>query len=261
MFKKEKLKNNIRLITAPTKGTKTITVLVFIGTGSKYETKNISGISHFLEHMMFKGTKKRKDKKAISEELDSVGAEYNAFTGSEYTGYYVKSDYSNLELALDVVSDILINSRLDTKDIKKEKGVVIEEINMYRDNPMRQVAQNIEHLLYKDQPAGWDIAGTKKTVLSYTKKDVADYFRLQYTAKNTVVCVAGNFDNKKIKNQVSKYFSSINIGSPKEKEKVVEHQKNPESFIEYKKTDQTHLIFAFRSFFLCIQKKNFHLCF
>lgn len=259
MYKKEKLKNGIRLVASQLKGTQTVTVLVFIGTGSKYETKDISGISHFLEHMMFKGTEKRKDTLVISEELDSVGTEYNAFTGDEYTGYYVKADYTHLDLALDMVSDMLINSKFRKKDMDKEKGVVIEEINMYKDNPMRQVAQNLESLLYGDQPAGWDIAGTKKSVTAFTRKDVVDYFNSQYTAENTVVCVAGNFDNKKIKEKVEKYFSKIRQGEPKKMDLVLEGQTSPMLDIEHRRTDQTHLFFALRSFISNKDQRRFPL--
>ncbi|MEK7453174.1 MAG: pitrilysin family protein [Patescibacteria group bacterium] len=248
MFKKEILKNNIRLITAPMREAMTVTVLVLIGTGSKYEVKEMSGISHFLEHMIFKGTKKRKDTLAISSELDSIGAEYNAFTSNEYTGYYVKADYTKIDLALDVVSDMLLNSKFNPKEIEKEKGVVIEEINMYKDNPMRQVSNNLGNLIYGDQPAGWDIAGTKDIIRSFIRKDVNKYFLSHYTSNNTVVCVAGNFDKEKIKDKVEKYFSGLRHGSKKEKEKVFEDQKNSKSSIEYKKTDQTHMILAFRSF-------------
>jgi len=257
MFKKEILKNQIRLITIPKKGTKTVTVLVVVGTGSKYEIKKISGISHFLEHMMFKGTKKRKDTHAISSELDSVGAEYNAFTGNEYTGYYVKADSTHIDLALDMVSDMLINSKLDKKEMQKEKGVVIEEINMYKDNPMRQIDANLESLMYGDQPAGWEIAGTKETVSAFTREEVSNYFKTHYTTKNTIVCIAGNFEVKTIKSRVEKYFNKLRNGENQKKQKVVENQKKPAVFIEYKKTDQTHFILSFRSFINISDKKRY----
>jgi predicted Zn-dependent peptidase len=259
MYKKEELKNRIRLVTSHLKDTQTVTVLVFVRTGSRYETKNISGVSHFLEHMMFKGTEKRKNTLIISEELDSVGAEYNAFTGTEYTGYYVKADYTHLELALDIISDMLINSKFHKKDIKKEKGVVVEEINMYKDNPMRQVAQNLDHLLYGDQPAGWDIAGTKEGVNSFLRKDIVNYFNLQYIAENMVICVAGNFNKGKIKKQVEKYFSKTKTGEPKNMVAVKEEQAVPMLDIEYKKTDQTHLFFAIRSFISNSDQRRFSL--
>ncbi|GAI16976.1 unnamed protein product, partial [marine sediment metagenome] len=160
MFKKTTLKNGLRIITVPQKSTQAVTVLVLTGTGSKYEKKEINGISHFLEHMLFKGTKKRPNTIAIAETLDKVGGIYNAFTGEEYTGYFAKLDVSHLDLALDWVSDIFLNSKLDSLEIRREKGVILEEINMLFDNPMSYTQILWRELLYGDQPAGWNIAGT-----------------------------------------------------------------------------------------------------
>jgi len=164
MFKKTTLKNGLRIITVSQKSTQAVTVLALVGTGSKYETEKISGISHFLEHMFFKGTKKRPDKLEIAETLDKIGGIYNAFTGEDYTGYFAKVAASQFDLALDWVSDIYLNSLLPEKEAKKEKGVIIEEINMIYDNPMAYVEILWNKLLYGDQPAGWDIAGTKESV-------------------------------------------------------------------------------------------------
>ena len=137
MIKKTTLKNGLRLITIPQRGTRTVTVLALVGTGSKYETKEQSGISHFLEHMFFKGTDKRPTPVDVAETLDQVGGAYNAFTSEDYTGYYAKVDAAHFELALDWVADIFLHSKLAAREIKKEKGVVLEEIYMYRDNPER----------------------------------------------------------------------------------------------------------------------------
>jgi len=139
MYKKTILKNGLRIITVPQKNTQAVTVLVLVGTGSKYEKKEINGISHFLEHMYFKGTKKRPSPLAVAESLDKIGGIYNAFTSEEYTGYFAKVDAGHFEIALDWVSDIFLNSLLPEEEAKKEKGVIIEEINMYRDNPMSYV--------------------------------------------------------------------------------------------------------------------------
>jgi predicted Zn-dependent peptidase len=172
MYRKTKLKNGLRIITIPQKETKATTVLVLVGAGSKYETKNVSGISHFLEHMLFKGTDKRKSPMEVAEELDKIGGEFNAFTGEEYTGYYAKVNYSNFDIALDWVSDIFLNSKLPNKELLKERGVIIEEINMYRENPMMYIGDLWKKVLYGDQPAGWDIAGTTKSVLAIERSDI-----------------------------------------------------------------------------------------
>ncbi|MEK7520008.1 MAG: pitrilysin family protein [Patescibacteria group bacterium] len=247
MFHREILSNGIRLVTVPMRDTQTVTVLVLVQAGSKYETKAINGISHFLEHMMFKGTTRRPNTLAISEELDSVGAENNAFTGDEYTGYYVKADSSKLELALDMLSDVLLHSKFEEAEIEKEKGVVVEEINMFLDEPRRHVQELLEQVVHGDQPAGWDVAGTKETVRALTRADIVDYMGKHYGAGAMTVCVAGNVDEAALREKVSRYFDAVPRGGTQQKRAVVRRQTTPQSLVEYKKTDQTHFCIAFRS--------------
>src|SRR3989338_11365631 len=209
MFKKITLKNGLRIITMPQKSTQAVTVLVLVGTGSKYEKKKINGISHFLEHMFFKGTKNRPDKLEIAETLDKIGGIYNAFTGEDYTGYFAKVAASKLDVALDWVSDIFLNSLLPEKEMEKEKGVITEEINMIYDNPMAHVGVLWSKLLYGDQPAGWGIAGTKESVGQMTRQKLLDYMESQYVASNTIVCVAGKISNGTVVNKIKKHFSGI----------------------------------------------------
>ena len=247
MFKKTTLKNNLRIITVPNKGTKAVTCLVLVATGSKYETKEINGISHLLEHLFFKGTKKRPNHLKIAEPLDEVGGAYNAFTGEDYTGYYAKVDAKHFDLALDIISDIYLNSILDEKELKKEKGVIIEEINMYHDNPMAHVQSLWTKLLYGDQPAGWDIAGTKESVLGISQKQLLDYLKKQYNSKNTVICISGATEQGCV-DKVKKHFSYIPTNKGINKQKVVERQKQPELFLEQRNTDQTHFCLGVRAF-------------
>lgn len=246
-YQKLTLKNGLRMVTVPMKNTRAVTVLVLVGTGSKYETKNINGISHFLEHMFFKGTKKRPNTLAIAETLDRVGGEYNAFTDKEMTGYWAKVDSKHVDLALDWVSDIFLNSKLDQKEIEREKGVIIEELNMYLDNPSRYVGDLWDKLLYKNQPAGWLILGEKETVRKITKTDFIDYSKSHYSSCNTVIAAAGNI-NHDIRNKIQNYFKAINVVSSPKKNKVIEKQKKPETLIHYKKTDQTHLVLGVRGY-------------
>ncbi|MBU3942606.1 insulinase family protein [Patescibacteria group bacterium] len=249
MYKKDTLKNGLRIITVPQIGTQAVTVLILAGTGSKYERRETSGISHLLEHLLFKGTKKRPNQISISEPLDRVGGMYNAFTGEDYTGYYAKVDAKHFDLALDVISDIYLNSKIKTKEIKKEKGVVIEEINMYYDHPSSHVQSLWSKVLYGDQPAGWDIAGTKEIVSKITRKQIVDYITSQYTAENTIVCIAGNI-SKDVKAKIEKKFSKISTSKIMEKLPVVEEQTKPEYIIDYKATDQTHLCLGVRGYAL-----------
>jgi len=164
LFKKITLPNGLRVILAPQAGSLAATVLVLVEAGSEYETKKINGLSHFLEHLMFKGTTKRPNSSLISSELDALGAEYNAFTGEEYTGYWAKVQNDKLPQIIDLVSDLYLNPLFDAKEIEKERGVIIEEINMYEDTPARRVHELFTELLYGDQPAGWNIAGRKEVI-------------------------------------------------------------------------------------------------
>ncbi len=248
MFKKTTLKNGLRIITVPQKTTQAVTVLVLVGTGSKYETKDINGISHFLEHMYFKGTKKRPSPIAISETLDRIGGIYNAFTSQEYTGYFAKVASDHFETALDWVSDIYLNSTLPKEEIEKEKGVIIEEINMRYDHPMSYIEILWEKLLYGDQPAGWDIAGTKETVSRITRGKLLEYMKNQYVASNTIVCIAGRVSNSLAVKKVKKYFSKIKKTQPFKKPPVKEKQSEPKLLLHKRKTDQAHLYLGVRAY-------------
>ena len=240
--------SGLRLVTVPMPATKTATVFVLVGTGSKYESKEINGISHFLEHMMFKGTTKRPGTMDIARELDTIGAEYNAFTGKEYTGYYAKASAEKLDTTMDVVFDIFLNSKFSEEEITIEKGVIVEEINMYRDLPQRHVSDLFEQLLYGDQPAGWEIAGEKEIVTKLERKDFVKYFNSHYVAENTIVAVAGSVTHEEVKAKIENYFKDIRHGKLLGKPVVTEAQGKPNQIISFKKTDQTHFILGFRSF-------------
>ena len=248
MFKKIILKNGLRVIAVPQPRAQAVTILVLAGTGSEYEEKEISGISHFLEHMFFKGTLKRPNTIAIAESLDRVGGSYNAFTGEEYTGYYAKVNATHFDLALDWVSDIFLNSKLEAEAIEREKGVIIEEINMYYDNPSSHVQTLWRELLYGDQPAGWNIAGAKETVSAINRDKLVDYRGSQYTPLNTIVCVAGNFKSLEAIEKIKAKFSKMKAGQFEEKQKTVEAQTKPECILQERKTDQTQLCLGARAY-------------
>ena len=240
--------NGLRLITAPLEGTNAVTVLVLVGTGSKYETKDINGISHFLEHLMFKGTKKRPMPLDISKTMDGLGAVYNAFTGHEYTGYFGKASKEKLDEIMDVISDIFLNSKFPEVEIEKERFVITEEINMYHDNPARDIHDRWTDLLYKDQPAGWYIAGEKEIVQGLKRNQFVDYFNTHYFAGNTVVVVAGDVNYEEMKEKVADYFAGIREHEKLTKEPVDDKQSEPGLMINKKKTDQTHFILGTRAY-------------
>ncbi len=248
MYKKRTFKNDLRVITVPMKGTQAVTVLVLIKVGSKNETREINGISHFLEHMFFKGTKKRPNTLALIEPLDRVGGMYNAFTDKEQTGYWAKVDSNHLDLALDWVSDIYLNSRLEEKEIQREKGVILQELKMYLDTPISYVKDLWDIVLYGNQPAGWPIIGEKENIAGFKRTDLLNYRKKNYLASNTVICIAGNINSEATEKKIVKYFKKIKIGETKEKLKVIEQQKKPQVLVHFKKTDQTHICLGVRGY-------------
>lgn len=249
MFQKTTLKNGLRIISVPQETSQTVTVLVLVGTGSKYETKKTNGISHFLEHMYFKGTKKRPTALAVSEVLDKLGGVFNAFTAEEFTGYYAKVAAHQFEIALEWVSDIYLNSLLPPQEVKKERKVIIEEINMYLDTPVIYVGELWKTLLYGDQPAGWDVAGTKESVSKISREQLFKYMKSQYVAQNTIVCMAGKISPSQVVSKVKNYFSRIKTTKNQQKPPVFEKQKKPELLLHFKKTDQAHLALGVRTFY------------
>lgn len=244
----KKLRNGLQLLFVPMKEQRTTTVLVLVETGSKYETKETNGLAHFLEHMCFKGTTRRPNSQIISNELDSLGAEYNAFTGQEYTGYYTKVAAKQFPKALDLVADVYCNPLLKEEEIEREKGVIADEINMYEDVPMRKVGDIFMDVLYGDQPAGWSILGKKEVIRTFTRKDFLNYRKAHYVPEATTIVVSGNFDEKKAEQLIKQRFNDFIAGKKKGKKKVNDKQDAPHLKLQYKESDQTHLILGFRSF-------------
>ncbi|MDP3962877.1 MAG: pitrilysin family protein [bacterium] len=255
MFSKTALKNGVRLITIPMQVTRAVTCLVMVGAGSKYETKKTNGVAHFLEHMMFKGTKRRPSALQIASLLDGIGSDYNAFTGKEYTGYYVKAADEHLELALDVLSDSYQHSLFVAEEIEKERGVITEEINMYLDTPARHIGDLWEKLLYGDTPAGWTIAGEKENIAAMQRDDFIDYLHAHYTAPNTTIVVAGKFNERTIKKTVERYFGSLKRSKAGSKKPVREAQTSPQFLLHAKQTDQTQLMVGVRAYHLFSPKR------
>jgi predicted Zn-dependent peptidase len=255
MFKKITLENGLRLITVPMDSANSVTVLILVGTGSKYETKETNGISHFLEHMFFKGTQKRPTTLDISETLDNIGGEYNAFTGNEITGYWAKVDKKHSDTALDWISDIFLNSKFDAEEIEREKGVIIEEANMYLDTPRAYVQELWNELLYGDTPAGWQTIGPKENIKSFTREKIVEYFKSHYSPANTIICVAGGINEKDIAEKISKLFEKGHQAQANQKEKVFEYQDDPGVLVHHKKTDQTHFCLGVRAYGLFDERK------
>jgi predicted Zn-dependent peptidase len=240
MFTKTELPNGLRVITHPMTGAKSVAVMVMLAAGSRYETKQTSGIAHFSEHMFFKGTEKRPTAKDISSEVDGIGGEFNAFTGKEYTGYYIKCAAEHRALALDVLSDQLLASRFNPEEIEREKGVIIEELNMYVDTPRDHVESVFETLLFGDQPLGWDIIGTKETVRAAGRDTFLGYLHDWYTPRRMVVGAAGAVNGDFV-NEVQEKFGHIEDRQSGDMAPVEFVQTEPRVLLDTRDSDQAHL--------------------
>ena len=242
------LKNGLRLILVPRKATEVVTVMAMFKVGSRQEEVDIAGISHVLEHMHYKGTPKRPTGFDVAEFIESVGGEHNAFTDKECTGYYAKIMPKHLEDGFDFLSDNLLNAKIEDFELDREKGVIIQEINMYEDLPMRIIGSHFEKVIYGDNALGRDIIGTKESVSATNSKKLFDYKKKYYQAKNAVVVLAGNFGNlsdQEIEKLVEKYFQFKD--APVKKTKPIKINDKKGHYIETKKTEQTHLIVGFKT--------------
>lgn len=234
------LKTGLRLITVPMPQVESVSVMVGVGAGSRYETKKISGLFHFLEHMAFKGTKKRPTTLDISAEIDGIGGIFNAFTSKELTGYWIKLAVKHKTLAFDILSDILTNSLLQKKEIDRERGVIIEEINMYEDLPMRKVYENFERLLYGSNPMGWSIAGEKETVRQIKQEDFLACLKKFYYPKNMVLAVAGKIKPDEVKDLTGQFFTQLQKTGQKQTKEIKISQSRARLNLVTKKTEQGH---------------------
>jgi len=247
MFKLVKLKNGTDLILAPQKDAKSLTLLVLYKVGSRYEDEKIAGMSHFIEHMMFKGTKKRPTTLDISKELDGIGAEFNAFTSKDHTAYYIKADAEKLELALDVLSDMLTNSKFDAQELAMEKGVILEEKHMYEDNPLMHIEDLYEKLMYQSNKLGELIIGTENSIKATTRQTMLDYKNQFYRHNNSVIVVAGKI-TATTKKLVEKYFQEKTTAKKSEFAPFKITQNKPQIFLQQKKTEQIQLCLGFPTF-------------
>ena len=258
LYQLTQLKNKANVILVPQAEAQSVTVLVMFPVGSRYETEKLSGASHFIEHMMFKGTKKRPSTLILTREIDRLGADYNAFTEKEFTGYYIKANKDYIETILDILADMLNNSLFDAEEIQREKTVIVEELRMYRDNPLMNIGNIFEGLMYQDCPLGWDIGGTDKTVMCIKRQDMLAYRDKYYRPDNMTIVVAGNLD-KEIEERLNRNFDrKLNTSARLSAGYNLTEIKNkflPAKFgslaggkslrVEQKKTDQAQLMFGF----------------
>jgi len=246
--KKIVFKNGLRVLLVPQPQSLASTVLILVEAGSEYETKKINGLSHFLEHMTFKGTTRRPRPGMIADELAALGAQSNAFTSQEYTGYWAKVENHKLPQILDITADLYLNPIFNSEEIERERGVVIEELNMYEDTPARKVQEVFMALLYGDQPAGWEVGGKKEIIRRLKREDFIEYRNKHYISPGTVAVVAGQFSPPAVLKMIRGFFFNLKRRPKVVKPRTKEAQRKPQVAVKFKESDQTHLVLGVHAF-------------
>lgn len=255
------LKNGLKTILVDTQTHPSLTTLLLVGAGSRYENRKNNGVAHFFEHMAFKGTKKYPSTLLISSIVEGLGGLFNAFTTKDNTGYWIKAIPDHFEKIIDILSDMILNPLLVSEEIEKEKGVIVEEINLYEDTPYQKVSDLFENILYPDNPLGYDVAGTRKSVTKFSRQTFLDYIKYLYHPANAILVLAGGLkQNKSNLNDylkiIEKKFNRWNNHQQKcSFVKVNENQTRPQTLIKYKKTEQTHFCLGFRAFSFFDERK------
>jgi predicted Zn-dependent peptidase len=246
-YERQTLSNGVRVLTAPMSHAQSVSCFVMLAAGSRYESRETSGIAHFSEHMFFKGTENRPTARQISTEIDSIGGEFNAFTSKEYTGYYVKCAAEHRDLAFDVLVDMIRHSKFDADEIEREKGVIVEEMNMYYDTPRDYIGGVYESLLYGDQPLGWDIIGRKETVRAATRETFMDYLGQWYKPARMVIGVGGQIGDDLLP-MLERLLGDL-PDEPAEAELVTPSESSDGRVkLHHKDSDQAHLVLGALSY-------------
>jgi predicted Zn-dependent peptidase len=246
-FDRTTLSNGTRVLTAAMSHAQSVSCFVMFAAGSRYERRDESGIAHFAEHMFFKGTERRPTARDIATEIDAIGGEFNAFTGKELTGYYVKCAAETRDVALDVLVDMLRNSRFDADEIDREKGVIVEEMNMYADTPRSYVGNVWERHLYGDQPLGWDIIGTEETVRAATRDTFLGYLERWYHPERTVIGIGGRVGDE-LHERLESLLGAIDPATTGTAEPVVLPENGTSVRVHTKQSDQAHVVVGARSY-------------
>lgn len=244
MHESTTLDNGLRILTEPMPHTRSVSVSFYVGAGSRYETAPVAGVSHFVEHMLFKGSSLRPTAKEISEAVDRVGGVLNGGTDRELTVYYVKAARPHFALALDLLVDMLRRPLMDAEEMEKERRVIIEELAMVGDAPAQQADILLDAVLWPDQPLGWDVAGTEETVSSISRQAMVDYFNSQYVPNNIVVAVAGAIEHGEVVDLLSAAMGDWQPGAPRGWFPARESDCGPRIKVEYRRTEQAHISLA-----------------
>jgi predicted Zn-dependent peptidase len=256
-YLKRVLPNGLTVLCVPVEAATSVTMSIFVKAGSRYEEKSVNGISHFLEHLHFKGTKKYPTAKKLSEVVDGIGGEFNANTGKEHTQYYIRADKTQLPLIFSVLTEMLQNPLFDAEEIEREKGVIVEEINMYKDNPQIHVESLFEENMWPDSSLGRDTAGTAEVVRSITRQNILDYRARYYQPKNMIIAVSGNFSQKELDEMINRHWAHIpnqSIGGYERMRLAAKARLT----VQNKETEQAHMIVGFPAF-AYVDRKNYPL--
>ncbi len=243
MVKKFTLKNGVRVVCENIPHVRSVSTGIWIKTGSLNENDQNNGISHFIEHMLFKGTRKRSAEE-IAKSIDSIGGQINAFTGKECTCYYVKTLDEHIDIAMDVLSDMIYNSVFASKNIALEKRVILEEIGMYEDSPEELVHDVLSETVWKGSTIGYPILGTKKSLRAINRKAIDAYMSERYISENMVISIAGNFDESKLEEMLDSYFN-VGKADPIPEKSPMSVEFRPEICIREKETEQVHICIGF----------------
>jgi predicted Zn-dependent peptidase len=242
MFETRTLDNGVRVLAAPMRDAPSVAVVIGVAAGSRYERPEAAGIAHFAEHMFFKGTTRRPTARDIAGEVDGIGGEFNAFTGKELTGYYVKCAAESAPVALDVLSDMLLDSRFDEEEIEREKGVIVEEINMYTDTPRDHIGQVWDEVRYGDTPLGRPIIGTKETVRAATRQTFLEYLADWYRPERLVIGLGGAIDQALMDDVAARFGKLEAVRTPPRPVTALPPESGPAVHVERRESDQAHLV-------------------
>jgi predicted Zn-dependent peptidase len=246
-YERHTLDNGVRIVLAPMPQAQSVTVALMYAAGSRYETRETNGIAHFAEHMFFKGTENRPTSRDIAGEIDAIGGEFNAFTGKEYTGYYVRCAAEHRDTAFDVLVDMLRHSKFEPEEIEREKGVIIEEMNMYFDTPRDYIGGVYEDLLYGDQPLGWDIIGRKETVRGATRDAFMQYIERWYKPGRLVVGIGGKIEGD-VTEAIERHLGGLEPAETGEPDPVSANGNGSRVRVHTKQSDQAHIALGVPSY-------------
>ncbi len=241
MYERTVLDNGLRIVSSSMPHTRSVSISVFVGAGSRYEPDEIAGVSHFLEHMLFKGTHRRPTPRQIAEAIEGIGGVMNAATDKDLTVYWAKVGDHHFQRAFDVVADSLLDSLLDPREVEKERAVIIEELSATEDSPADLVGVIIDEVMWPHQPLGRDVGGTKKTVSSISRQDIVNYLQRQYVPENTVVAVAGNVSHQQVVEAAAQRMGAWPRAPYGQWYPATKPSGGPRVAIRNKKTEQAHL--------------------